>query len=299
MSVATSMGALTSLVNSNANSGPISSIPNLLDDNSPLVYNPIVQPSRGLILSPAAQPFPARLVDRIQSGQFIEMRELLSDNISLTSRLESLHGQLPFQILPGQARPRFREVPSIVTWTYCFLGYLAILTPDHQTRARLSYARLLIRESLRHGHEGWIDYDRAFRQQVAINPQLDWNTLYPGLQASTILGRPSSTTSFCNLCQECDHTSSQCALAIFHYPQHASNNRSPVRRSDTTSFVCFAWNEGTCPRPGQCIYRHVCSNCHNPHKVRDCPTSQLTAGRRLSQQSARPPHRRPLLLERR
>ena len=46
-------------------------------------------PSAGLILSPAAAPFPQKLVDKVRSGQFIEMRELLADNISL---VQQLHG---------------------------------------------------------------------------------------------------------------------------------------------------------------------------------------------------------------
>ena len=34
-------------------------------------------------LSPAAEPFPARLVAKIKSGVFVDMKELLTDNISL------------------------------------------------------------------------------------------------------------------------------------------------------------------------------------------------------------------------
>ena len=46
----------------------------------------------GLILSPALDPFPQPLIQRVQSGQFIEMRDLLADNIALLSKLSSLHG---------------------------------------------------------------------------------------------------------------------------------------------------------------------------------------------------------------
>ncbi len=57
-----------------------------------------------------------------------------------------------FQPLPGQAWPRFREITAMPTWLYCFLGYLAVLTSDQQTRDQLTYARLLVRESMRHNH---------------------------------------------------------------------------------------------------------------------------------------------------
>ena len=37
----------------------------------------------GMSLSPATTPFPQWLVDRVQLGQFVEMRDLLTDNMSL------------------------------------------------------------------------------------------------------------------------------------------------------------------------------------------------------------------------
>ena len=49
----------------------------------------------GMVLSPATQPIPANLVQRIQSGQFIEMRDLLSDNIALIDQLSYLSGLVP------------------------------------------------------------------------------------------------------------------------------------------------------------------------------------------------------------
>ena len=165
----------------------------------------------GLILSPASEPFPQKLVDKVKSGQFVEMRELLSNNIALMQQLEDIQG-FPVATL-GAARPRLREVTSLPTWCYCFQGYMAMLTPDPTTRDQLAYARLIIREALRHGGQGWRDYDRAFRQQRAADHTLPWNTLLPGLQAATILGqRRGQGSAFCTLCRGVDHIRSQCAL---------------------------------------------------------------------------------------
>ena len=38
-------------------------------------------------------PFHQRLVDRVQSGQFVEMRDLLTDNMSLLQQINVLGGQ--------------------------------------------------------------------------------------------------------------------------------------------------------------------------------------------------------------
>ncbi len=40
--------------------------------------------------SPAEAPIPQKIVDKIRSGQFVEMRELLADNISLLEQLHSI-----------------------------------------------------------------------------------------------------------------------------------------------------------------------------------------------------------------
>ncbi len=161
-----------------------------------------------MILSPAADLIPQALVHRIQNGQFIEMHDLMA---ALLNQLSALNGLLN---VPSSTRTRLRDVPSLVSWLFCFSTYVAVRTSDPLTRNMLTYSRLLIREALRHGlGGGWMEYDRIFRCQLAINPALSWNTLEPGLQAATILGQNRSVGIFCSLCRECDHDAIQCALA--------------------------------------------------------------------------------------
>ena len=238
------------------------------------------QSSPGMILSPACDPFPESLVRRIQSGQFVDMRDLLADNIALISQLSSLHGPgaLP---LSSVGHTRLREVPSLVSWLYCFIAYVAIRTLDPLTRQMLAYSRLIIREALRHGGSGWVEYDRVFRRQLSINPSLAWNALEPSLQAATILGQRSSGGTLCNLCQESDHPTNQCALAPLQQQLHPSPTPTashtaaayrPPMRTETLQRICVAWNKGTCFRP-HCTFRHTCATCQRNHKARDCPNT--------------------------
>ena len=78
---------------------------------------------RGLILSSALQPIPGRVVRRIRSGEFIKMRDLLSDNAALHEQLESIQGPLLSAVTPAGLRPRVREVPSLISWVFCYLAY--------------------------------------------------------------------------------------------------------------------------------------------------------------------------------
>ena len=238
----------------------------------------IVQPgTTSLSLSLATEPVPAKLVDRIRSGAFVDMRDLLSDNVALMRHYETFHGALPIHILPGSARPRIREVNSLPSWVCAFLTYLAVRTTDPITRNQLTYARLVVRESLRHGGQGWLEYDRLFRQQAALDSSLQWNTIHPGLQATTILGQRSGGGTSCSICQECDHTPGQCAMAHVQQLVLPTNVRPQARllprRSGRQAPICMSWNEGSCVFPGTCTYHHICSVCHNPHRARDCKDS--------------------------
>ena len=242
--------------------------------------SPTTQPvsSAGVSLSPASEPFPRRIADRICSGQFVEMRDLLTDNISLLHQLEAVNGQHPLPSLLGTLRPRLRDVTSLSTWLYCYMAYVAIRSTDPLTRDMLAYGRLLIRESQRHGGNGWLDYDRVFRQQVAIDPSLRWNTLHPGIQASTLVTNAPGPGTFCTLCRENDHGIQQCALTYFNQsaqhswpvPAPPRFRTQPPRRPESLQRICVSWNKGSCVYPGTCSFQHICATCHQRHMAKDC-----------------------------
>lgn len=233
----------------------------------------------GFSLSPALEPIPQRLVGKIQSGQYVDMKELLTDNVSLLQQLEAVGGQGPSPSLPGVLKPRLRDITSLSTWMYCFLAYVAVRSPDKATQDMLAYARLMIREAQRHGGTSWLDYDRVFRQQIAIDPSLRWNTLEPGIQAGTLSSRPPTTGTFCTLCREPDHSASACALAYLQ-PQNPAVS-TPTRMLDTPRYsrrntpsrqgICISWNRGRCIFPNTCTYRHTCATCQQRHQARSCP----------------------------
>ena len=238
-------------------------IPPAQSSGQPLPPPSLLLP-HGMILSPAADPIPYQLVQRIRAGEFVEMRDLLADNISLYNQLEDLHGQAPIASTPASFRPRLREIPSLNSWMYCFTAYMAVCTGDSRTREMLAYCRLIIREALRHGGNGWQEYDRTFRRQAAIDTNIPWNTLQPGLQAATLLGFPNNRGTFCSLCREPDHHSSQCALTVMQQPVRTAPSADfrrgpdlptrhpfcPPRRPETILSICASWNRGTCAFPG-------------------------------------------------
>ena len=102
----------------------------------PINWSPVLPSSSvsGLSLSPATTPFPPKLVDRARSGQYVDMRDLLLDNVSLLQQLETFGSQYPMPSLPGVLRPRLREVTNLASWMYCFVAYVAMRANDQGVR---------------------------------------------------------------------------------------------------------------------------------------------------------------------
>ena len=239
----------------------------------PPTFIPQQSSGQAMSFSIALEPVPARLLTRITSGQFIEMRDLLGDNIALSQRVEDAHSSFPNYLLPASSRPRLREVSSLPSWLYCFLTYVSVLSSDPVVRDRLTYARLIIREALRHGGRGWLDYDRLFRQQAALDSSIAWNAINTSLLASTVLGqRLSSVGQCCAICHGFDHSQAQCALQFLQQP--VRSDFSSYRNTDhrVSQEICLSWNGGQCAfPPSSCPRRHSCATCGSGlHRARDC-----------------------------
>ena len=88
---------------------------------------------------------PAKLVNKIQVLKFVDMRELLSDNIKLLAHLENLPaGSQALQ--SSNYNSCQREVPSIQSWV---CTYIAIVAEAHLgwVRDLLAYMQNLVRDA--------------------------------------------------------------------------------------------------------------------------------------------------------
>ena len=217
----------------------------------------------------------------------MEMRDLLTDNVSLLQQLETFGGQYAVPMLPGMFKPHLREVTNLPSWLYCFMAYVAMRVSDTVVWHMLAYAWLIIREAQRHGGSAWLDYNRVFRQQAALDTSLRWNTLHPGIQESTLVGHTSHLATFCTLCREPDHTAEQCALTYIRFPGCQSSLPTPFSslppgpwgysaslrwRSESLAGICVNWNKVRCTFP-VCNYRNICATCHQQHMARDCTST--------------------------
>ena len=173
---------------------------------------------QGVIVSPSLLPFPERVTEKVQQGQYVDLREMMPDNAALFKMLADVS-----TISAVQAGSQVRDIEDPLTWTFYFLALIAVSVEDRRAQHLAAYAQLIIHLSQRHGGRGWLAYDRLFRQQAAAGSPHPWNQLAPSLIASTVMssGHPKFTP--CELCNGADHSTTQCAL----FPASAASKTLP------------------------------------------------------------------------
>ena len=220
-------------------------------------------------------PVPAKLVKRIEDGEFIEMIELLPERLAMSSVDDRL------------SKPKRRSIQNILEWVQCFGLYIAIISRKEPARVPdlLGYQALIIDASREYLGEGWMGYDRHFWQRAAATPTQQWAMVEPTLWNIAFAGR--ANPSRCKLCFSTTHLTTDCELVGDQQTSAQTTSSRPPRTPAFTkdsSFprrrICFDWNETAspdCPRRN-CIYEHICYLCdrdpsvqNKHHKAMYCP----------------------------
>ena len=233
-----------------------------------LVQDPALYPPtdvQTVSIGAGRPPVPAKLVQKIESGVFVEMAELLPERLGVLCTDDD-----------AKQRPKKRSL-SILEWLQCYAVYVAVVTNNLPERIPdlMGYQSLVIEAYTEYKNDCWIGYDRRFRQQAALHPHRPWSTVDSTLWTLAFAGQ--AKTSRCKHCFSMAHQSNDCDLA----PEPSAK---PYQYSQRRQ-ICFRWNETltpTCSYPN-CKYQHICYICaHDPgitnvsHKAIHCPqhTSQ-------------------------
>ena len=243
--------------------------------------------SQPFILSEGLAPVPAKLVAKILKGDFVDMAELLRDNLE-AQRRGILQDPACRDPTPSTVKLNRREIPDVLSWVQCFGIYMAVVASKQPEKLRqlLAYQTLIVREARRCGGRGWLAYDTMFRQQAAGDSKADWSKLNNSLYAGTFMTQSGKGKS-CLLCLESDHSEEECALARPKPPHDARSSGGSAPGGRPTNYsggggrayrgrekpVCFSYNRGECTHP-YCHYNHVCLKCGSrSHPVVRCQAS--------------------------
>ena len=255
-------GQSSPMVNSNLLTNSTANVPNLPQsfDHEPVTGPTLPLPAIGIssafILGPGRPPIPPKLVTQILANKFIELSELLPENLE-SPQCESSS----FTIEGGAIVPitkvlskRKQEISDILTWVECFTSYITVISASFPSRARdlLSYMALIIRMAKRYTGNCWLNYDRAFRLEAAASNLREWSQLKPDLYSY--------------------HTSVSSSETYTRFATQSSNRREP-QGSQSASEICRSWNTGACITPREfCRFRHRCNRpgCGGSHRRINC-----------------------------
>jgi hypothetical protein len=232
------------------------------------------------VLSEASPVIPKKIVGRILKGEFVDMSELLKDNMEADRRKRATDGAAPHP--PFGNGPTSRDVPDVMSWAQCFSHFAAIITQKYPRKAKelWAYQSTIIGEARRCGGKGWLLYDRAFRQQIPSIEEADFGRLNQALYATTFLAYGGGAKACCPHCMLPDHTREECALnpnralplvRMKEAPQQKRAEPGELRREKKKRGPCYAWNDARCYNGPYCRFEHVCSRCgREDHKKGSC-----------------------------
>ena len=260
------------------------------DTGSESVQTPVMGP---FILSENLPVVPARLVKRILKSDYIDMAELLKDNMEVERRRALVEAGAYSSSM--QARASRREMPDILSWLNCFSMYAAVVCSKYPQKAQelFAYQANMVNEARRCGGKGWLLYDATFRQQISSIEATDFSRLNPSLYSSTIVAFGKQSPC-CTLCMLPDHTQEECALnpaKAVPFVQ-VKENAPSISRGNKEEFkkggwqkkkprhgACYSWNSRMgCKRPA-CLYEHRCARCFGDHTRLVCPLEPKQEGR--------------------
>ena len=163
-------------------------------------------PPQPFVLGEGLPAVLAKLANKIQKGEFVDMAELLKDSIE-AERCRVAQGQEGSSSSHTSSRASWREVPDLLSWLQCFRCTWREV-PGEELWV---YMIFLIRESRRCEGEGWRDYDSMFCQQAVSAADLEWSKVNNSLFSVTFLDQGSGRGKACKFCQETDHEPDVCA----------------------------------------------------------------------------------------
>ena len=214
---------------------------------------------KAFVVGPGYAPVPYNIVSKITAGLFVDLADLLPDNI----RAQEIEPQafLEGKLVVLGSKKRVVEIADIVTWIEAFTIFCMILfhTFPFRWKDLNQYKLLNIQTARRFADKSWLNYGIAFRKEAAATGSTDWSRMNPDLY--NIHTRSPAATSAAS------GSSTSSALSLAE-PTTSSGN-------PYSSQYCHSWNDGRCCWPfGRCRFRYPCELCNGSTLASTALTAQ-------------------------
>ena len=236
------------------------------------VHQPYVGPASVLpppfqlpfIVGPGYSPVPYKLVSQIVSGKFVDLADLLSENLVNAEPEPQVmfDGRLVLAAPPKKPR---RQLMDIAQWVEAFTIFTAIIVSHFPRRWKdlLQYKLLILRTHRQYFGRVWYAYDVAFREQAAASRLSDWSQMDVQLFNFHAAGAPVKSAAY------------------------RAEGGEPVGNNRASS-CCISWNSGKCSAPSmRCKYAHSCITCGGDHRRVKC--SRVKSDKESRRHSVSPP----------
>ena len=183
-------------------------------------------------------PIPAKLVNRIHRWEFVELNQLLSDNIvTIPTDMESKDSKSTTK------EKKLPPIEDIQSWPIAMLLYTATIHSryPHKTRELLVYMANILQTSTTYPVDACLAYDRVFRAQAHLKLSFNWGSDNMKLWNDKFSGRAKPKP--CTKCKSTLHASADC----LRQPDDLSNGRKQAPSTepvDKSSEVYMGFNIG-------------------------------------------------------
>lgn len=203
------------------------------------------------MVGPGYSPIPYKTVAQIVAGKYVNLADVLPENISHQEPEPELQlmldGRLVFSSTPKKVK---RTISDLGTWVEAFTIYALILGKyfPHRHQDVAQCKLLILRTFHQFSGRAWLHYDQEFRKWAATDKCTDWSTMNVQLYNFNTAGaqvRPRGSAS--------------------------ASTGSESHGSNSSRIICHSWNAGACTAPTAiCRFRHTCSQCDGNHRKTAC-----------------------------
>ena len=186
------------------------SLPLTTPSGLPPLPLPLPPVSGDFLISANFPPIPAKLVQKIRRLEFVELNQLLPDNLVSFPNQDS---ELGDQKLPRE-RKKLPPIDDIPSWYLAMLLYTATChaTYPHKTGEMLAYMASILQTSFNYPVEACLSYDRVFQAQAHLKPHFNWAGDNTRLWNDKFSGRAAPKTSNSTATESLDTVQSQASV---------------------------------------------------------------------------------------
>ena len=205
------------------------------------------------------------VIEKVRRGEYIDFSHLLppiggqhdSEPLAKRVRLSEDDGQL---VLSTSSASK-RKIENIHSWLEAWSIFCAIVVSNQPSKALglISYQATILQASRRYRWSAVCDYDVSFRQRMARDLDMVWDTVDTDLYARSFTGQAHA---ICNSCKRPGHSASTCTA------RDSGNKKSSSKQP-----ICAMYNSSKCSFPN-CRFRHCCKTVWGDHPASRCGTTQ-------------------------